>query len=81
MTNAQDFRNVAENAGAEDIFEDGSQEFRMNEDDGTLHVEQFGLRACFYIGQGNTRISFNRQANQVLKTMGYRIRYEGQGIV
>lgn len=82
MTNAQDFRNAAQgDAWADEIFEDGSEDFQMYEDDGTFFVEQFGLRACFSIGQDSTRTTFNRTANGILRHMGYTQTYNGTGRV
>ena len=87
INNASEFRIAAENAGAEDIYNDGSQEFSMFEDDGNFFIEQFGLRACFDIGQfiegykSMPRSRFNRVANKALSSMGYSIRYNEQGTV
>lgn len=81
MTNANDFRVAAENAGAEDFYNDGSQEFSMSEDDGNFFVEQFGLRAAFSFGQECSRRQFNVLANRVLRSMGYEVNYNEVGVV
>ena len=70
-----------------EVYEDGSQEFSMFEDDGHFHIQQFGVRGAFDIGQdiGNyrpmPRSRFNREANQFVRGMGYSVRYEGHGAV
>lgn len=79
--NADEFRQMANDNGVEDIYEDGSQELRIYEDDGHFFINQYGVRAAWYIGQESTRIQFNRQANLIIRNMGYDHNYNGRGIV
>lgn len=81
INNVEEFRTRAMEAGADDIFDDGAQEFEIYEDDGNFFVEQFNLRAAFGIGQDSTRAHFNAEANRILRSMGYDQRYHGTGIV
>ena len=81
MNNSNEFRVRAEEVGADEIYEDGSQEFSMSEDDGSFFVEQFGLRAAWFFGQEISRRDFNREANQVLREMGRSEKYNQKGLV
>jgi len=80
-TNAEEFRNLAE--GADEIYEDGTQEFSVSEDDGSFFISQFGLRACFggSRGQETPRRQFNREVNATLRSMGYEGNYNETGLV
>ncbi len=66
-----------------DVYEDGSQELRLSEDDGNFFLEEFGVRLCpeLSVGQGSSRRDFNRAVNQWLTSMGYSERYNGVGMV
>lgn len=84
MTEPRNREELLERFGSQgEVYEDGSEELRISEDDGTFFLEHFGVRLCpeFIEGQGSTRRDFNRECNQFLRNMGYSIRYSEVGIV
>jgi len=81
VNNAEQFRQMAEDNGVEDIYQDGSQELRFYEDDGHFFIDHYGIRAAWYIGQESTRRQFNREANRIIRDMGYDHNYNEVGIV
>ena len=66
-----------------DVYEDGSEEFDVYEDDGMIHINHYGIRVVPELnhGQGSSRRDFDREVNEVLRGLGYSFVYRGSGIV
>ena len=66
-----------------DVYESEQDEFEVYEDDGSLHVNHYGLRVCPYMehGQGSSRRDFNKEANYWLQKLGYDYQYREEGVV
>lgn len=90
FNNVSEFRELADRVGelsmpvnVELDYYDSSNlsgELEIVEDDGSLHISCFGLRACFYIGQDVSARDYRSSARRVLREFGVsNSDYEIQG--
>lgn len=70
-SNTEEFKAAANLAysGEVDFYPDADNQ-PPHEDDGALHVSQYGIRAVFYIGQDLSAKEFNLEVKHILDRLG-----------
>lgn len=77
----ENFRNQLEENNVMEVYNDGSQDWSVVEDDGFLHVSRFGLRGCFDLGQDLSRNEFNCQSRSVMSNLGVPSELQSSGLL